>query len=278
MRILFKLMLSVGMLFSIVALASEPLVITRQGTVDTPENTLLSIKKAVDSGANAIWLTLQLSKDNEIVLYRPADLQTLTNLKGPVAAYTVAQLHQADAGYWYGKPDYPLRGKNLYVPTLAEVLKRWPNTFFFLEINSPDTPPQLFSVLLEDVLEKSYSYNRVRVYANNALYLDALPDTIARFETEQATQTVLSDIIINHRCDVPSFAIEKWYILKYQRYIQNAPGASPLAWGQEAMRCFRNNKLAKVILTGGNTKTLYQIAQTLHADSVLVDSPLPATR
>ncbi len=93
MRILFKLMLSVGMLFSIVALASEPLVITRQGTVDTPENTLLSIKKAVDSGANAIWLTLQLSKDNEIVLYRPADLQTLTNLKGPVAAYTVAQLH-----------------------------------------------------------------------------------------------------------------------------------------------------------------------------------------
>ncbi|WP_312458095.1 glycerophosphodiester phosphodiesterase family protein [Pseudescherichia sp.] len=271
MRFLSKLLFLVNLLLPLMALASEPLIIARRGGMeDAPENTLLSIEKAVDSGADAVWLTLQLTKDNEIVLYRPADLKTLTNLQGPVSAYTAAELHRADAGYWYGKPAYPWRGKNLSIPTLAEVLQRWPNTFFFLDIKSLNVPPQLISVLLEDILETNHSVDRVRVYATDERYLAALPDTIDRFESGNATQTVLSDVITNHRCDIPSSAIEKWYDLKYPQSSLNGSQQTQI---NEAIRCFKNNRLAKIILPGDNDKALYQTAQTLHADGVLVESP-----
>jgi len=271
MRFLSKLLFLVNLLLPLMALASEPLIIARRGGMEgAPENTLLSIEKAVDSGADAVWLTLQLTKDNEIVLYRPADLKTLTNLKGPVSAYTAAELHRADAGYGYGKPAYPWRGKNLSIPTLAEVLQKWPNTFFFLDIKSPNVAPQLLSVLLEDILETNHSVNRVRVYATDERYLAALPDTIDRFESGNATQTVLSDVIANHRCDIPSSAIEKWYGLKYP---QSSRSGSQQTQINEAIRCFKNNRLAKIILLGDNDKALYQTAQKLHADGVLVESP-----
>lgn len=271
MRFLTKLLFLVNLILPLMALASEPLIIARRGGMeDAPENTLLSIEKAVDSGADAVWLTLQLTKDNEIVLYRPADLNTLTNLQGPVSAHTAAELHRADAGYWYGKPTYPWRGKNLSIPTLAEVLQRWPNTFFFLDIRSLNVPPQFISVLLEDILETNHSVDRVRVYATDERYLNALPDTIDRFESGNATQTVLSNVITNHRCDIPSSAIEKWYGLKYPQSSQSASQQNQI---NEAIRCFKNNRLAKIVLLGENDKALYQTAQTLHADGVLVGSP-----
>lgn len=271
MRFLSKLLFLVNLILPLMALASEPLIIARRGGMaDVPENTLLSIEKAVDSGADAVWLTLQLTKDNEIVLYRPADLKTLTNLQGPVSAYTVGDLQRADAGYWYGKPAYPWRGKNLSIPTLAEVLKRWPNTFFFLDIKAINVPPQLISVLLEDTLEASHSVDRVRVYATDERYLAALPDTIDRFESGSATQTVLADIITNHRCDIPSSSMEKWYGLKYPSAASKASQQTQI---NEAIRCFKNNTSAKIILLGDNDKAIYKTAQTLHADGVLVESP-----
>ncbi len=267
MRSLIKLLFLVNLILPLMALASEPLIIARRGDMaDAPENTLLSIEKAVDSGADAVWLNVQRTKDNELVLYRPAALKTLTNLTGPVSAHTVAELHRADAGYWYGKPAYPWRGKNLSIPTLAEVLQRWPNTFFFLDIEPSGTSPQLLSVLLEDILETSHSLNRVRVYATDERYLTALPDTIDRFESGNATQEVLSDIMINHRCDIPSSAIEKWYSLKYPQVTQKTQI-------NEVIKCIKNNASAKIILLGDNDKTLYQLAQKLHVDGVLVDSP-----
>ncbi|MFV8766468.1 glycerophosphodiester phosphodiesterase family protein, partial [Yersinia enterocolitica] len=47
----------------------------RGGTADAPENTIPAIKKALANGADAIWITLQLSKDNIPVLYRPILLE-----------------------------------------------------------------------------------------------------------------------------------------------------------------------------------------------------------
>ncbi len=49
------------------------LVAHRAGTADYPENTLLAIRKALDNGADALWLSVQLSADGHPVLYRPAD-------------------------------------------------------------------------------------------------------------------------------------------------------------------------------------------------------------
>src|ERR1700759_5051225 len=64
----------------------------RGGTGDAPENTLEAIRLALKHHADAMWLTVQLSKDGVPVLYRPADLAALTDAKGPVSARTAAEL------------------------------------------------------------------------------------------------------------------------------------------------------------------------------------------
>lgn len=56
-------------------MASPKIIAHRGGTADAPENTEVAIKTALSNQADAIWITVQLSKDNVPVLYRPSDLK-----------------------------------------------------------------------------------------------------------------------------------------------------------------------------------------------------------
>lgn len=74
--------------------AAPQIIAHRAATADAPENTLYA---ALSNKADAIWITLQLSKDNQVVLYRPSDLKSLTDKTGPVSGYSAAELAQTDA-------------------------------------------------------------------------------------------------------------------------------------------------------------------------------------
>ena len=77
-----------------------PMIIAhRAGTGDFPENTLLALANAVEAGVDGVWVTVQASGDGVPVLYRPADLTTLTNGSGPVNSHTAQQLQQLNAGW-----------------------------------------------------------------------------------------------------------------------------------------------------------------------------------
>ena len=71
----------------------------RAGTGDFPENTLLALAKAVEVGVDGVWITVQASSDGVPVLYRPADLATLTDGSGPVKSQTAQHLQQLNAGW-----------------------------------------------------------------------------------------------------------------------------------------------------------------------------------
>ncbi|HBO7395072.1 TPA: glycerophosphodiester phosphodiesterase, partial [Pseudomonas aeruginosa] len=81
------------------------LVAHRAGTADYPENTLLAIRKALDNGADALWLSVQLSADGHPVLYRPADLTVLTQGAGAVGQSSLAELARLNAGYMFKAED-----------------------------------------------------------------------------------------------------------------------------------------------------------------------------
>lgn len=119
----------------------------RKGTADAPENTLPAIDKALSNGVDAIWITLQLSKDNIPVLYRPSDLKELTDKSGAVSGYTAQQLAKVDASAAYNKKHniQPNAGSHTGIPTLDEVLKKYPDTTFYLDIKSPDANPLTFA-------------------------------------------------------------------------------------------------------------------------------------
>lgn len=75
-----------------------------------PENTLLSLKKAVEVGCDGIELDVRLTRDNKVVVIHDKNLERTTNGKGPVAQFTLKQLKKLDAGH----------GEK--IPTLEEVL------------------------------------------------------------------------------------------------------------------------------------------------------------
>jgi glycerophosphoryl diester phosphodiesterase len=93
------------------------LIAHRGGTGDAPENTLPAIKLALENNAEAIWVTVQLSRDGVPVLYRSSDLSALTNSEGKVSSLTAAELAKVDAGWKWGDDSHPWRGKQATIPT-----------------------------------------------------------------------------------------------------------------------------------------------------------------
>jgi glycerophosphoryl diester phosphodiesterase len=87
------------------------IIIGHRGTAALePENTLLSIKRAMDIGVDAVEIDIHLSKDKELVVIHDATVDRTTNGKGPVSSYTVQEIKRLDAG------------KGETIPTLQEVI------------------------------------------------------------------------------------------------------------------------------------------------------------
>ncbi|OEU84363.1 MAG: hypothetical protein BA865_11130 [Desulfobacterales bacterium S5133MH4] len=75
-----------------------------------PENTLLSIARAMEIGVDAVEIDVHLSKDKEIVVIHDSTVDRTTNGTGPVSTYTLREMKRLDAG------------KGETIPTLQEVI------------------------------------------------------------------------------------------------------------------------------------------------------------
>jgi len=290
-RLLLSALVS-GYMLSPVAFAAPvahaPQIIAhRGGTADAPENTLPAITLALKNGADAIWITAQLSGDNIPVLYRPSDLKTLTNQQGLVSHYTAAELAKMDAGWAFGSGEaHPYRGKNIGIPTLESVLKAFPKTTFYIDIKTPDAAPDKMATALDKVLQETHSLARTRIYSTDTKYLEALPATLPRFESRDLTRTALANITMAHQCQIKPEKQGRWYALEMKRDVEvvekytlgEARSKATLEWDKEAMDCFRSQGEAHIILIGINDQADYQQAKTLGADGVLVNSPADFTK
>lgn len=281
-----KKILSISLLFLASAATASPAIVAhRGGTADAPENTLPAIKLALENKADIVWITVQLSRDGVPVLYRPADLNALTNLQGKVSQYTAEELAKADASVKWKDKGLPENLLHAPIPTLKSVLSAWPDTRFFIDIKSPDADPATMGNALLNVLKETNGLNRVRVYSTEDRYMAALPAEIPRFVTRSETRTRLATISLSHECLPPSQKMDDyWYGLELNRKVEVVEkftlgeGVSPatLTWDKEAVDCFRSQGNAHLIFIGVNSEEDYQKAKTLGAEGVLVDSPAKA--
>lgn len=118
----------------------ERLVIGHRGAPTlAPENTIESFRIALDQGADAVEMDVQLSADGVPVVIHDADLRRTTNHSGAVSALSVETIQQADAGARFtpdGGCTYPWKGRNVRVPTLDEVLTALPGVPILLELKT----------------------------------------------------------------------------------------------------------------------------------------------
>ena len=89
----------------------------------------------MQAGADGLELDVHLSADGVPVVHHDATLDRTTSASGPVAARTAAELARVDAGCRFAAGGaFPFRNQGIGVPTLAEVLRRYPDVPVIVEM------------------------------------------------------------------------------------------------------------------------------------------------
>jgi glycerophosphoryl diester phosphodiesterase len=114
----------------------RPQVFAHRGGCDLgPENTIAAFDIGVAAGADGLELDVHLSADGTVVVHHDKTLDRTTDGAGPVARLTAVELARVDAGYRYeNNGHYPFRGQQIGVPTLRDVLRRYPDRPLVIEM------------------------------------------------------------------------------------------------------------------------------------------------
>lgn len=134
-------------------LSARPVIAHRGASGSAPENTLPAFELAVRQGADAFELDVRLTRDGVPVVLHDSTLDRTTNFRGPVGALTLAELGKVDAGARFsmdGGRTFPFRGEVARVPTLADVLRGFPEVPIMVEVKEPGAQEAVRRVILEE--------------------------------------------------------------------------------------------------------------------------------
>jgi glycerophosphoryl diester phosphodiesterase len=122
----------------------------RGGCALGPENTIAAFDLGLAAGADGLEMDVRLSSDGVVVVCHDETLDRTTDSSGPVSARTAAELARVDAGYHFADAAgrHPFRGRGVSVPTLREVLERYPDVLLIVEMK-PDSAEMALAVVAE---------------------------------------------------------------------------------------------------------------------------------
>lgn len=174
---------------------SKPAVIAWSGgsgeSPERPPNTFAAFDHAAGLDPNVIlWADVRPSKDGTLMVFSDRDLASTTDGKGWISYTSDEDLAKLDAGFQFTDANggHPYRGQGLKIPTLNEVLLRYPKRFFVL--NFRDYQPGM-SEKVAEALTPTQAAQRVLVMSPEDGFLRDMrekhPDWI--FGTSQAQTT-----------------------------------------------------------------------------------------
>ena len=103
-----------------------PVVIAHRGGARLrPENTLEAFEHALTLGVDALECDVHLSRDGDAVVIHDPTLDRTTDARGPVRAWTAADLASVDAGYRFEvDAGFPFRGRGIGKALLVHLANR----------------------------------------------------------------------------------------------------------------------------------------------------------
>ncbi len=121
----------------------RPLVLAhRGGAALWPENTLTAFSGAWELGVDVLEMDVRLTADGVPVVIHDRSVDRTTDGSGPVGSFTLAELKQLDAAYYFSPLDDPgnflLRGTGISIPTLQEVFEAFPDAPMLVESKEDD--------------------------------------------------------------------------------------------------------------------------------------------
>jgi glycerophosphoryl diester phosphodiesterase len=109
----------------------------RGASAERPENTLDAFARALDLGADGVETDAHLTRDGAVILAHDDDALRTAGVRARWSDVDLAELQRWDAGATFTDRDgASWRGRGARVPTLAEALAAFPDTFFNVDIKS----------------------------------------------------------------------------------------------------------------------------------------------
>jgi glycerophosphoryl diester phosphodiesterase len=146
--------------------SARPLVIPHGGGDGLfPENTMLAFEKTMAMGADVVDVDVSRSKDGVLIAFHDPTVTRITGQPGRVRDLTFAQLQRLDAGWAFtSAKKFPFRGKGLTIPSLEDILKRFPSALLSLDLKDESTS---MNTPVCDLLTRFGRSNDVFVGSNN---------------------------------------------------------------------------------------------------------------
>ncbi len=124
----------------------------RGGSLEMPENTLHAFDHAAQLGPDTILeFDVHLTSDKKPVVFHDILLNRTTNGEGPIHQKTLEELKKLDAGFNFKNEagEFSMRGKGIQIPTLEEVLEKYPKHRMIIEVkpNSLDAAIAIYDVI-----------------------------------------------------------------------------------------------------------------------------------
>ena len=143
----------------------------RGGSLEVPENTILAFEHALTLDPQIVFeMDVRLTADDQLVVIHDDTLERTSNGFGTVREKTLSDLLLLDAGYSFTdeKGEHPYRGKGVKIPTLEEVLIKFPTTRIVLDLKD-----NLIKAgdKVADLLEKRGVQNRVVIASEHGSIL-----------------------------------------------------------------------------------------------------------
>ena len=136
---------------------ARPVIGHRGAAAFAPENTLVSFRRAVELGADALELDVHLTADGHVVVMHDPRVDRTTDGTGAVSTLALGQLRALDAGARWtrdGGSSFPWRGRDVRIPTLDELLEEFPGIPLMIDAKTLGVAAPLARVLAQHGAER----------------------------------------------------------------------------------------------------------------------------
>jgi glycerophosphoryl diester phosphodiesterase len=114
----------------------------RGASAECPENTLVSFRRALDLGVDALETDVHLTRDGHVVVSHDPTGRRCCGVGRELAAARLDEVREWDAGCRFHDPEggKPFAGQGLRIPTLEELLVEFSGVRLNIDIKQADPP------------------------------------------------------------------------------------------------------------------------------------------
>ena len=137
-----------------------------------PENTLAAFQKAFDLGAREVELDVQLTRDDQVIVFHDRRLDEKTSERGPVSARSLDELRRIDIGTWFDArhPESTVKFAGTRLASLAEVFAAFGARLAY-QIELKGENPALADRVL-GLISRAHLERRVMISSSRVFLLD----------------------------------------------------------------------------------------------------------